>query len=384
VPLPFESRPILGCGAHLKNTVCLTFRAHAFLSPHIGDLEHYETFAAYCEMIERMKALLRIRPEATAHDLHPDYLSTRYAMLLDAATPRVIVQHHHAHVAACMAEHRLQGCLIGVAFDGAGYGTDGRIWGGEFLVADYTGFTRAAHLAYVPMPGGEKAVREPFRMALAHLRHAFGPWDSSLAPALQATESERRAIALQIEHGLNAPLTSSIGRLFDAIASLAGIRHRARYEGQGAMELEALARPEADRLYPIVIREGEPLVLEAAPIVRAVVDDLIASVPAATISTRFHDTMAHAMAKVCARVRDRTGLRRVVLSGGVFQNAILLGRARQVLAHDGFEVFSHHLVPANDGGISLGQAAVAHARLACGLPTDDAETAPRSDTAQLG
>jgi hydrogenase maturation protein HypF len=262
-----------------------------------------------------------------------------------------------------MAEHRLTGPVIGVAFDGTGYGTDGRIWGGEFLVADYAGFRRAAHWGYVPMPGGDRAVREPFRMALAHLHQACGEWDPSLPPVREAVDAERRAIRWQIEREVNAPLTSSVGRLFDAVASILGVRHRVRYEAQAAIELEALADPSATTPYPVVITGGDPAVIDAAPVVRGVVDDMRAGTPAPVVAGRFHATMAAAILTGCRRIRRATGLSRVVLSGGVFQNVTLVGEAVRALGRAGFEVFTHHLVPPNDGGIALGQAAVAHARL---------------------
>ena len=363
VRLPFETRPILACGAELKSTVCLTRGAYAFLSPHIGDLENYETYAAYSRMVDHLAALFRVRPEAVAHDLHPAYLSTRFARGLDPALPRIAVQHHHAHIAAGMAEHRLTGPVIGVAFDGTGYGADGAVWGGEFLIADYAGFERAAHLAYVPLPGGDLAVREPFRMALAHLAHAFGGWDPTLPPVAAATDEERRIIARQLERGVNAPPTSSMGRLFDAVASLLGVRHRARYEAQAAIELETLAAPGEHEAYAVELGAGEPAVIDPAPLICAIVRDLEAGAAVAVIAARFHATVAAMIRRACERLRARTGLERVVLSGGVFQNVTLLTGARRALADAGFEVFSHHAVPPNDGGIALGQAAVAHARL---------------------
>jgi hydrogenase maturation protein HypF len=363
VRLPFESRPVLAVGAELKSAICVTRGPYAFTSPHIGDLENVETYVSYRSMVERMMELFRVRPIAVAHDLHPDYLSTRYALGLDPALPRVAVQHHHAHVAACMAEHRLTGPVIGVAFDGTGYGPDGAVWGGEFLVADYAGFERVAHLGYVPMPGGDRAAREPFRMALAHLLRAFGEWDPELSPVREATDAERRMIRRQLEREINAPLTSSVGRLFDAVASLAGVRHRARFEAQAAMELEALAEGPAGAPYPVEIAGGAPLVIEPGPMIRGVVDDLAEGAPPTRIAARFHATVAEAVVRISERMRASRGLDRVVLSGGVFQNAILLGATRQGLEACGFEVFSHHLVPPNDGGIALGQAAVAHARL---------------------
>jgi hydrogenase maturation protein HypF len=365
VRLSSEGPAVLALGADLKNTVCLTRGPYAFMSPHIGDLEGHDTYLSYVGMVERMAELFRVRPEAVAHDLHPDYLSTRHALSLAPAVPRVAVQHHHAHVAACMAEHGLSGPVIGVAFDGTGYGTDGAIWGGEFLVADYASFERAAHWGYVPMPGGDRAAREPYRMALAHLLRAFGDWDPRWLPVQAASETERRMIRWQIERDVNAPLTSSVGRLFDAVASLVGVRHRARYEAQAAMELEALADGvTADGPYPLTIAGDAPLVIEPGPIVAAVVRDRAAGTPPPVIAARFHATVAQAVVQVCGRLRRTTGLGRVVLSGGVFQNVTLLTATCRGLGATGFEVATHHLVPPNDGGLALGQAAVARARLA--------------------
>ncbi len=363
VRLPFDVRPILACGAELKTTVCVARGRYAFLSPHIGDLANYETYASYVAMVDHMRAVFRVRPEAVAHDLHPAYLSTRFAQGLDPALPRVAVQHHHAHVAACMAEHRLTGPVIGVAFDGTGYGTDGAVWGGEFLVADYAAFERAAHLAYVPLPGGDLAVREPFRMALAHLARAGADWDPALPPVAAATDVERRIIARQIAGSVNAPPTSSMGRLFDAVASLLGVRQRARYEAQAAIELEALAAPGEHGAYPVELGAGEPAIIDPAPVVRGIAEDLARGVAVPVVAARFHASVVAMIVRVSRQVRDRTGLRRVVLSGGVFQNVTLVERARGALGAAGFEVFSHHRVPPNDGGIALGQAAVAHARL---------------------
>lgn len=364
VSLPFDTRPTLALGADLKNTVCVSRGAYAFLSSHIGDLEDWDTFASFKQMIGHMKSLFRVEPEIVVHDLHPDYFSTRYAREIADGTALVAVQHHHAHIAACMAEHRLSGPVIGVAFDGTGLGIDDCVWGGEFLLADYADFTRMGHLKYVPMPGGNRAVREPFRMALAHLMNACGRWDAALPPVRESKPEERKVIARQIEQRLNAPLTSSMGRLFDAIASMLGVRHRAAYEAQAAMELEALIDPSADGSYPFEIAGERPAVIDPAPIVRAVVAEMLAGTPVPVIASRFHTTVANLIVEMCGMIRGLTGENRVVLSGGVFQNVVLLRSARRGLAEAGFEVFTHNLVPPNDGGIALGQVAVAHARMA--------------------
>jgi hydrogenase maturation protein HypF len=361
VALPIAARPVLACGAELKVTICVTRGRYAFLSPHIGDLEHYETYVAYREMVARMLDLFRVRPQAVAHDLHPGYLSTRFALEQDPGLPRIGVQHHHAHVAACMAEHGLTGPVLGVAFDGTGYGPDGHVWGGEFLIADYAGFRRAAHLAYVPMPGGDRAVREPFRMALAHLWHAGIAWDADLPPVRELAPADLRVLARQVETGVNAPLTSSMGRLFDAVSSLVGLRQRAGYEAQAAIELEARVDRSAPGAYPVVLQRREPLVIDPVPIIRGVVEDRRAGVPIPVIAARFHRTAVKLIGEVCEQLHAMTGLRRIVLSGGVFQNVILVEAVLATLADAGFEVFTHRTVPPNDGGLALGQAMVANA-----------------------
>jgi hydrogenase maturation protein HypF len=298
-----------------------------------------------------------------ACDLHPDYLSTGYAAAL-TGVERVEVQHHHAHVASCMAEHGLEGPVIGVSADGTGLGTDGKIWGGEVLVAELHAFTRFAHLEYVPMPGADAAIRNPWRMAASYLVHALG--DGSLDflarvwPGLPSGEIE--GVRTMVRQGLNSPLTSSLGRLFDGVASLCGIRARAAHEGQAAVELEAAADDtepgdyEADPDFAV-----SPAVVPVAGIVRGVVLDLSRGVPAARVSARFHNTVVRLFTRLCERARDGTGLGRVVLSGGAFQNARLLARLPAALEAHGFEVFTHEKVPANDGGISLGQAVAAAA-----------------------
>ena len=410
-PVRFHAdvRQMLACGAELKNTFCLTRDNYAFLSHHIGDLENAETLRSFEEGIEHFKSLFRITPEAVAYDLHPDYLSTKYALGLAAsgavAPERLIgVQHHHAHVASCMAEHGLDGEVIGVAFDGTGYGLDGAIWGGEFLVARYASCERAGHLAYVPLPGGAAAVHRPYRTALSYAFAAFGdlepavrilrraiaaqpvvagagePWRHAPVPDARGEGKHSAAIgkealaplagveleiiARQVRGGLNSPPTSSCGRLFDAVSSLAGVRQTVTYEGQAAIELEMAADAAIVDAYPLPLSlDLWPFVLDHRPLVRAVVADVESGAPTALVSAKFHNALAAAIADGCRHIRARRGLRRVVLSGGVFQNLLLLGRALAALRADGFEVYVHHQVPCNDGGISLGQAAVANARL---------------------
>jgi hydrogenase maturation protein HypF len=353
VPLPAGGPPLLACGAELKNTFCLAKDGRAFVSHHIGDLENYETLRAYREGIEHFGRLFDITPSLIAHDLHPEYLSTKYALEQDL--PLVGVQHHHAHIASCMADNEWTEPVIGVAFDGTGYGTDGTLWGGEFLVADLTGFERAGHLLPVPLPGGTMAIREPWRMAAAHgvpadldvARRNAASWDTVVAMG---------------RRGVGSPLTSSVGRLFDAVAAVLGVRDRVNYEGQAAIELEQRADSRERGTYPILLGDGSPFTIRGADLVAAVVADLRAGAGVPAIAARFHNAVAGLVVAGAVRLRETTGLTTVALSGGVFQNLLLLERAVGGLEAAGFAVLVHHRVPPNDGGISLGQAAVAAAR----------------------
>jgi len=311
--------------------------------------------------------LFAFRPELLAHDLHPDYGSTRYAAEHHGVIPLLAVQHHHAHIASGMAEHGLDEPVIGVAFDGTGYGTDGAVWGGEFLTGDYRAFRRAAHLRYVPMPGGEQAIREPWRMAVAHLVDADADADSRFWPD-RIPEPAMLAVRQQIERRFNAPMTSSMGRLFDAVATLAGGRHRVRFEGQAAMELEALASDApADGLYPFLILPGPSFVIDTRPLIVGVAEDVRKGCAAAVIGRRFHSTLVEVVAQVCARLAETSGLTTVVLSGGVFMNALLTAETVARLTRDGFRVYRPQRVPPNDGGLCLGQLAVAAAWQESGL-----------------
>ncbi|MEW6231158.1 MAG: carbamoyltransferase HypF [Chloroflexota bacterium] len=376
VRLDFPLQEILACGGELKNTFCLTRDNYAFLSQHIGDLENLETLESFESNIEHFKRLFRIEPKIVAHDLHPDYLSTKYAQELASnhwaqstgSEVRLIpVQHHHAHMASVMAENGLNETVIGVSFDGTGYGIDGAIWGGEFLVGDYRGFHRAAHLKYVPLPGGTAAIKRPYRMALSHLFNALRPDAFSIHLPLweQLEPSEQAVLRRQIETGLGSPPTSSMGRLFDAVSSLLGIRQVINYEGQAAIELEMVAQEGVEGSYEFAIQEsgvkGHGLLIDPAPLFRDLIADIKAGVPTGVISARFHRGIAEMIATVCGIIRKRHGLNKVVLSGGVFQNVYLLLQALRCLERLSFEAYIHHLVPANDGGISLGQALVANA-----------------------
>ncbi|HEY1616881.1 MAG TPA: carbamoyltransferase HypF [Streptosporangiaceae bacterium] len=363
-PLPVLlefTRPVLACGAELKSTFCLGSAGHAFLSHHIGDLENAETLRSFTEGIEHFRRLFDIDPVVVAHDLHPDYLSTKYAEGL-AGVELAGVQHHHAHIASCLADNGERGPVIGVAFDGTGYGSDGTIWGGEFLVADMAGFERAGHLDPVPMPGGAAAIRQPWRMAASYLAAAC---PDGLPRGLAVAERNGRswaAVTAMAERGINAPLTSSAGRLFDAVAAILGIRDTVNYEGQAAIELEQLADPGETGRYPVRITAGPPLRISGASLVEAVLGDLARGTGLPVISARFHNGVADAITRACTLLASAHDLDTVALSGGVFQNLLLTGRVADRLGAAGLRVLAHHRVPCNDGGISLGQAAAVAAR----------------------
>jgi hydrogenase maturation protein HypF len=354
-------RPVLGCGAELKNTFCLGKDDRAFVSHHIGDLENYETFRSFSEGIAHFRRLFDVTPQVVAHDLHPEYLSTKYALECEDVE-LVAVQHHHAHIASCLADNGEEGPVIGVAFDGTGYGTDGTIWGGEFLVADLAGFSRAGFLAPVRLPGSAAAIRQPWRMAAAYLSAAYPEGPPGSLDVMRRNEGRWDDVLAVARSGLNSPLTSSAGRLFDAAAAVLGVRDEINYEGQAAVELEQLADPAELRGYPAGISEGEQVRVLGADLIRAVVDDTRGGVEPAIVAARFHNGVADAIARTCAILRARTGLGVVALSGGVFQNLLLLERTASRLEASGFRVLVHGRVPPNDGGISLGQVAVAAAR----------------------
>ncbi|MCL4561760.1 MAG: carbamoyltransferase HypF [Chloroflexi bacterium] len=360
IRLPVNVPPLLAAGAELKNTFCLARQNYAFVSHHIGDMENRETLRSFETGIEHMERLFHIQPELIACDLHPDYLPTRYA--LDRAErqhlPLIRVQHHHAHLAACLADNGLppDHAVIGLCFDGTGLGTDGGIWGSEFLTGDCTTFQRRFHLAYTPLPGGEAAIRRPARMAMAHLWQAGIPWEADLPPVAALPAQERRVLQAQLEHNLNAPPTSSMGRLFDAISALLGIRQEATYEGQAAMELEALADPDETREYPFSI-QGQ--IIDPAPVLAALLADRRRGISLSRLSARFHYSLVSVVAQACQTIRSETGLNEVALSGGVWQNRFLLEHTIPTLEKQGFAVYIHRQVPPNDGCISLGQAVVA-------------------------
>ena len=374
IKLPWGGSQILAAGAELKNTFCLTKDNFAFLSHHIGDMENYETLGSFEEGIHHFENLFRISVQAIACDLHPDYLGTRYAQERAQADqiPLYQVQHHHAHIAACMLDNGLSGDspVIGVSFDGTGYGQDGAIWGGEFLIADYRGYHRFAHLEYTPLPGGDAATRKPYRIALAQLWHHGLPWDEDLPPIIAACGDDMSMLRSMLKHRINTPLTSSVGRLFDAAAALSGVRAEVNYEAQAAIEFEALADPVESSLYPFTTstHSADPdnldqdpvnLVLGTAPVYHALLTDLRSGVPLPTISAKFHNGLAAAVLDICRAARSQFALNQVALSGGVWQNMTLLAKTIPLLEGDGFKVYTHQQVPPNDGGLVLGQAAVA-------------------------
>lgn len=366
VPQPIflhkEFPQILACGAELKNAICLTKGKNAFLSQHIGDLKNLESFEFLQLTGSHLKRILDIEPSIVAYDLHPDYLSTRYALVQDGVQ-KIGVQHHHAHIASCMAEHGIDGPVIGLSFDGTGYGADGKIWGGEVLLVEAAHFTRLAHFAYTPMPGADAAIKETWRMAISYLYQAFGEefWDLNLPLFQKFKKSKIKIIFDMIKKGINCPATSSLGRLFDGISAILGICYRSSYEGQAAISLEMLMNEKnAGNSYHYEWHKSkEVYLISASTIIREIVADYFRGESPNSISYKFHKTLIRLFRELCSKLRQDTGLDRVVLSGGVFQNATLLAGMQKALKDEGFFVFSHCKVPTNDGGIALGQAAVA-------------------------
>jgi hydrogenase maturation protein HypF len=354
-------RPILACGAELKSTFCLVKGNRAFVSHHIGDLENYETFRAYVDGIDHFHSLFGIEPQVVAHDLHPEYLSTKYAMGLEGVE-LIGIQHHHAHVASCLADNQEQGPAIGVALDGLGYGIDSTFWGGEFLVADLKGFKRVGHFENVSMPGGAAAIKQPWRMAAAYLDLIFRDSIPEWLEVFQRNSMRWRKVVHLARASINSPVTSSVGRLFDAVAAILGIRDSIDYEGQAAVELEQHAIASETSFYEIDHDPNKMLLLRGTDFIRAVVEDLRNDVPSEIVAARFHNTLAHIVADTCGVIRARSRHNTVALSGGVFQNMLFLDRTVRMLNERDFRVLIHHNVPANDGGISLGQAAIAAAR----------------------
>ncbi|MEK6559894.1 MAG: carbamoyltransferase HypF, partial [Planctomycetota bacterium] len=375
----FFTRQILACGAFLKNTFCLGRGNHAFLSHHIGDLENTETLHSFETTIEHYKRLFDIKPEIIAYDLHPEYLSTKYALAQNDSIFKIGIQHHHAHIASCMAENGIKHKVIGVAFDGLGYGDDGNLWGGEFLIADLSGYERVGHLDYVPMPGGNKAIKEPWRMAISYLYQIYGNDISSLPPLSlpqfrnemmpKLNHTKLEIFMKMLSQRINSPLTSSMGRLFDAVASILDLQHLVNYEGQAAIKLEQIADEYETGSYPFNINTtvgahcSVPLlIVQWQRIIEHIIEDLKRKTERSVISAKFHNSIVEMVVQVCIILRDSNGLCDVVLSGGVFQNNFLFNRLVKKLVSQKFNVHFHKRVPCNDGGISLGQAVIANER----------------------
>jgi len=357
-PLP----PILAVGGELKNTICLTKDTHAFLSQHVGDLENVEGYGFFIEAIDHLKNILEITPKTIACDMHPDYFSTRWANR-QKNVQVVEVQHHHAHIASCMAENHLEGQVIGVVLDGTGYGIDKKIWGGEVLLASYSSLERFAHLEYVPLPGGDAAVREPWRMAVSQLAHHYGRefLDIEIPFISQLNKQKALALCQMTEHNVNSPYTSSCGRLFDAVAALIGIRQKVNYEAQAAIELQMAIGDGHDTLsYPFrFVYKNGLWVLSTQPLFEALIGDIEDGVPVGHMSQRFHNGLVEVFSEAAVRARAKRGLNRVCLSGGSFNNTYLAENLASKLTRLGFEVFEQREVPCGDGGLSLGQAMIA-------------------------
>jgi hydrogenase maturation protein HypF len=367
VPLPIKvdlnfRKHILATGAQLKNTFCLVRDNFAFLSTHIGDLENFETLNFYVREIERFKKLCSVKPEVIAHDLHPEYLSTKYALSLPHVR-KIPVQHHHAHIVSCMAENKIRHKVMGVAFDGTGYGEDKTIWGGEFLLADLKEYQRVAHLEYIPMPGGEMAIKNPWRIALSYLYTYYGEdfLNLDLEFVKKLDRNKWETIKKMLNQKINLFLTSSVGRLFDCVSALLNWKERINYEGQPAVELEFLADENVKRKYDFEITKEEDIfIVHPELVVNGIVTDLMKKEKKSEIAAKFHNTVAQIINEVCLTLRKEHSLNSVCLSGGVFQNVFLLDRTYELLTKNKFKIYTHHKVPPNDGGISLGQAVIAN------------------------
>ena len=367
VPLPVDIADrvpvILACGAHLKNTVAVTRRNQVFISQHIGDLENLAAFEFFKTTVGQIKKIIAVEPEVVAYDLHPDYLSTRFALDLGVER-KIAVQHHHAHIASCLGEAGSDGPVLGMALDGTGYGPDGTVWGCEILTATRTSYQRGGHLEQAGMPGGDQAVTEPWRMALSHLRNAFGETlgEVDLERLLGRDGKAIEIVLAMLERDVNCPVTSSCGRLFDAVSCLCGIRGEVSYEGQAAIELEMVADESERGLYSIAVEDmGDKVVIQTKQLLREIVADRVEGASAPTVGARFHNWLVASLCEVALRLRRRLGIGTVALSGGCFQNAILLWSLKRQLLEKDFDVMINRMVPANDGGISFGQAVVAAA-----------------------
>ncbi len=364
VKLPFEVPHILAVGGELKAAFCLTRDDYAFMSQHIGDMENLETFRAFEKSCSQMKNLFQIAPEIIVCDKHPNYLSSNWARKFAESsknTKLVEVQHHKAHIASVMAENGIKTGekVIGFAFDGTGFGDDGAIWGGEVFVGDYTNFERAAHLEYFPLAGGDAAVKKPYRVALSLMKKAEINWNESSSCAAFCAETERKILAKQLENNINIIPTSSFGRLFDAVASIAGVRQEITYEAQAAIEFEALIDEDVQEFYSFDLAENDTIKIQWEKLIGEVVNDVSAGISIAAISAKFHNAVANLILKLSLKMREKFALNKVALSGGCFQNVALLQKTIALLIEKDFEILTHQKVPPNDGGLALGQAVVA-------------------------
>jgi hydrogenase maturation protein HypF len=357
-PIRFKGvKPILACGSNMKNTFCIAKEDFLFPSQHNGDLENLETFEHYKRNIEHFKSIFSFQPEYAAADMHPDYYSTQYA--LSSNLPVIQVQHHHAHIVSCMVENSVKEKVIGISFDGTGYGTDGKIWGGEFLICDYKDFQRAGHTAYIKMPGGEKAILEPWRMAAAYL-HTSSALNKNGICSLFGSEAD--TVIQMLEKNLNCIETSSMGRLFDAVSSILGICSKISFEGQASMELEALIEDgDSDDFYPYSVFEKEGLfIFDPSPVIKGLITDKTQAIKTSIMARRFHNSIVKVSVDICRAIRNKTGLAKTALSGGVFQNSYLLKNLTEALTKEGFTVYTHSIIPSNDGGVSIGQIIIAN------------------------
>jgi len=366
VPFPVfvgeEMLPLLAVGGEMKNTLCLTRGTTAFLSQHIGEMGYRDTYEFFLKTVTHMKRILTIEPQAIACDLHPGYTTTHYAHARKEL-PVIEVQHHHAHIVSCLAENGVRDKVLGVAFDGTGYGADETVWGGEFLLADYASFKRVAYLVPLPLPGGEQAIKYPWRMALSYLATfcADEMERCNLEVLRKRSVREKEVVVKLIKSFFNSPLTSSMGRLFDAVSALLGICEHSRYEGQAAVELEMAMEGDTDEYYPFLSqRKGECQIIDPAPLIRGILVDLREKRTSGYISSKFHNSIVTMIVDICCALREQWKITKVALSGGCFQNTYLLCKSITKLKDNGFEVFVHHQVPPNDGGIALGQALIAN------------------------
>jgi hydrogenase maturation protein HypF len=365
VELPFEVPNILAVGGELKAAFCLTKKKFAFMSQHIGDMENLETLWSFEKSFEQMKALFRVEPEIIVCDKHPNYLSSNWARENAGKMGAKLfeVQHHHAHIASVMAENGLQNeKVIGFAFDGTGFGDDGNIWGGEVLIADYAGFERTAQLDYFPLAGGDASIKRPYRVAMSLLKEAGIDWSEKLGCVSFCAETERKILAKQLEKQLNVIPTSSFGRLFDAVASLANVRHLVTYEAQAAIEFEALLDDSVSESYKFDLIENKKILIDWKNVINAVVNDVMEQTPIPIISAKFHNSVANLILDLSFKMREKFELNQIALSGGCFQNVALLQKVIKLLHENDFEVFMHSKVPPNDGGLALGQAIIASQR----------------------